>query len=90
MDIASSELVKKMLIELRKELPTVFSRKVIPKYIGGSISCGTLANLASKGCGPPCICGGRNVIYEKESFLDWFELYLQGGIKAVESVYGRE
>ncbi len=73
--------------KLSRELPLIFARKDIPKYLGKSISIGTLANATSAGYGPPCIRNGRNTIYEKESFLEWFKVYLKGGLKAIKESY---
>ncbi len=76
------------LESLRTSLPPIFARRVLPKYLGGAIALGTIANLGKDG--PPYVQQGRNAIYEKESFLKWFQLYLEGGIKAVKTLEERE
>ena len=60
---------------LREELPAVFGRTAIEKLIPGTYTEKTLANMATKGIGPPCFKQGRKVMYERESFMDWFEAY---------------
>ncbi len=49
----------------------------------GVIAPGTLANLASKKQGPPCISKHGKAIYEKDSFLDWLADWLGSGEKIV-------
>ncbi len=74
---------------LEDSLPAIFSRKLIPQYLGGILSSGTLANLASMGCGPRFVRNGRNAVYEKFSFLDWLRIYLEGGREKLRTVYVR-
>ncbi len=53
---------------------TIISRSNIKKITGGAISAGYIANLDSKGEGPPgrfkC---GRKVCYPLEPFIKWME-----------------
>lgn len=78
--------IKQCVESLRVVLPPIFARRVLPKYLGGVIAVGTIANLGKDG--PPYIQQGRNAVYEKESFLQWLKVYLEGGIKKVKKVYG--
>lgn len=61
-----------ILKKLQEVLPLFFTRKDIPKYLGSIISRGTLANLGKKD-GPPYELIGNKAVYEKNSFLVWFE-----------------
>jgi len=68
---------KQILVDrLRNELPPIFTRKIAAKHLGGVIARGTLANLDSKGIGPGGVKGGKHRIYERDSFLAWFEGWL--------------
>lgn len=58
---------------LHQELPPIFSRKHVEEMTGKLIRRQTLANLDSKGDGPPLIRLGKKVGYEKDSFLKWIE-----------------
>ena len=58
--------------KLRAELPPVFTRKEIVRYLGGVIAEGTLANLAVMKQGPPSFRSRRHVAYERDKFLEWF------------------
>lgn len=60
------------LKKLQEVLPPFFTRKDVPKYLGSTISPGTLANLGKKH-GPPYEIIGNKAVYEKESFLEWLE-----------------
>ena len=71
----SSEFVEVILSSLAEELPPIFARKDIPRFLGSSLAVGTLANLgASKG--PPYIRRGRHAVYERVSFLSWYRTWL--------------
>lgn len=59
---------------LRQTLPPIFPRKEIPKLLGNAISVGTIANLGKDG--PPYIRQSKHSIYEKNTFLEWYERYL--------------
>ncbi len=84
----SNEQINTMIEALRQELPTVFARKDIKKFFASAIAVGTVANLSSQGLGPKFIRNGRNCIYCRDQFLAWFEVYLTGGIKALEATKG--
>lgn len=68
-------LVEAFIASLAQELPPVFARKDIPRFFGGSLAVGTLANLGPK-LGPPYIRRGRHAIYEKSQFLSWYRSWL--------------
>ncbi len=90
MPITKDFNVDHILSKLLIALPPIFSRKEVPNLLGGSISVGTLANAECGGYGPPCVRNCRNCIYEKDSFLQWFKVYLEGGLKGVQAVYGED
>lgn len=69
------ELVESMCQGLQKSLPAVFARTSVPELFGKCLAVGTLANLGSEN-GPPYIRRGKHAIYEKKSFLKWFEQWL--------------
>lgn len=56
--------------KLQNSLPSFFTRKDVPKYLGSIISRGTLANLGKKN-GPPYEIFRNKAVYEKDSFLEW-------------------
>lgn len=70
MNVISTSILK----NLQQHLPSYFTRKDIPKYLGSIISRGTLANLGKKD-GPPYEIIRNKAVYEKKSFLNWFEKY---------------
>ncbi len=82
------EMICRCIDALRQDLPSIFARKEVPRLTGNAIAAGTLSNIHSQGYGPPCVRNGRNSIYEKQTFLAWYSLYLRGGIKAVKNAYG--
>jgi hypothetical protein len=59
------------LTELLNTLPPMIARKDIDRYLGGIISKGYLANLDSKGEGPPKIKIGKNVGYLRRPLVEW-------------------
>ncbi len=69
---------------LQVSLPAVFTRSSVDTLLGGVIKSGTLANMKSRGVSAPCICKGRNTVYEKSTFLLWLRKYLEGGIKSLD------
>lgn len=66
------------LTELLKTLPPMIARKDIDRYLGGIISKGYLANLDSKGEGPPKVKIGKNVGYLRRPLVEW--LAARGGM----------
>jgi hypothetical protein len=59
--------------KLMKELPPIFTRSVAVKGIGGVYSTGSLANMDSRGEGPPDrLQVGRRTCYERAAFIEWF------------------
>ena len=44
-------LIEAAITGLQASMPAVFARREIPKYVGGSLTVGTLANLGKDG--PP-------------------------------------
>jgi hypothetical protein len=62
------------------EFPRVIARTEVGRITGGLISPKTLANLDSKGEGPPeLIRVGRRVGYPSESFLGWLDQRIHQG-----------
>jgi len=57
---------------LEKTLPPVFGRPAVGDLLPGVLSGKTLANLESKGEGPPCYKAGSRTFYEKDTFIPWF------------------
>ena len=71
----------KILIErLRQELPPVFTRKFICKFLGGYLTPGGLANMDCAGIGHGGVRVGKVVVYEKEHFLTWLSRRLSGSV----------
>jgi hypothetical protein len=62
--------------KLRETMPPAFVRKEIPRLLGGILTVGTIANLDAAKQGPPKLRLKRHVVYEKDSFLEWFKKYL--------------
>lgn len=61
-----------LIIEnLRQNLPPLFNRKTVQEALGQTIKARTLANLDALKQGPPKFRLGKNVFYERESFLEW-------------------
>lgn len=69
--------VQTIIERLRIELPPVFPRKAVSRYMGEYLVPATLANLDSKGCGPGGVKAGKAVLYERESFLAWLQRRLE-------------
>ena len=63
-------LIEAAIIGLEASMPAVFTRREIPKYVGGSLTVGTLANLGKDG--PPYFLVNKHATYEKNSFLKWY------------------
>jgi hypothetical protein len=63
--------------KLKESMPPVFTRKELPKLLGGILTVGHICNLDSSQQGPPRMRLKRHVIYERDSFLEWFKLYLE-------------
>jgi hypothetical protein len=70
-----SDVIEAALAGLEASLPAVIARKEIPKYVGGSISVGTLANLGKNG--PPYFLVNKHATYEKKSFLAWYRAQIK-------------
>jgi hypothetical protein len=64
---------EKTLRILETMLPPVFPRSRVGQLTDGLFSPGYLANLDSAGTGPPRTAFGQRgqVVYERETFLDW-------------------
>lgn len=67
----SANPVQVDLTELLNTLPPMIARKDIDRYPGGIISKGYLANLDSKGEGPPKVKIGKNVGYLRRPLVEW-------------------
>lgn len=61
---------------LKTNLPPVFNRRTAQEFLGNIISARTLANLDSLKKGPPKKYLSKNVVYERDSFLEWLEARL--------------
>lgn len=75
-------LAEAMVLALEKSLPPVFARKDIPRFFGGSLAVGTIANLGK--AGPPYVRRGRHAIYERTAFLAWYRSWLSGEANLAE------
>ncbi len=65
--------MKEIIVERLKEgLPIVFARTEVDKLTGGALKARTLANWHSQGKGPDFVRDGKRVVYEKESFIQWY------------------
>lgn len=64
-------LIEAAIAGLEAAMPAVIARREIPKYVGGSLSVGTLANLGKDG--PPYFLVNKHATYEKKSFLQWYK-----------------
>lgn len=64
---------------LQASLPPGFGRPKVDELLPGFLSGKTLANLESKGEGPPSFQFGRRRVYIRESFIDWFINRMQQG-----------
>jgi len=53
------------------DLPPFIGRAEVSKYFPGILTPKTLANLASRGLGPPYFKVGRKVVYRTEDLLEW-------------------
>lgn len=82
-NLGGQGLVEAMVSSLEKSLPPVFARKEIPRFLGGSLAVGTLANLGK--AGPPYMRCGKHAMYEKSTFLTWFREWLGGEANHSES-----
>jgi len=72
------------LAELLKTLPPMIARKDIDRYLGGIISKGYLANLDSKGAGPPKVKIGKNIGYLRRHLVEW--LAARGGVNMGDDI----
>ena len=63
-------LIEAAIAGLESTMPAVIARREIPKYVGGTLSVGTLANLGKDG--PPYFLVNKHATYEKKSFLEWY------------------
>ena len=70
------QFLSTMLEKLRISMPPIIARKELPKYLGGMISVGTLANMGRKD-GPPYRRCSRNAVYERDSFLEWLKAWME-------------
>lgn len=65
------------LSALRKLLPPIIPRKRFEHYLGGILSQQYMANLDSRGDGPPNVKIGRSVCYLRDPLVDWLEARIQ-------------
>lgn len=52
---------------------TIVARNKIEDFTGGGMKPGYMANLDSKGIGPPSIRIGRKIVYPVQTLLSWLE-----------------
>ena len=71
--IADNLAAKREFLDLLAgELPPVIARKDVERLLGGIVTRKTLANADARGAGPETAYAvGRNVVYRRESLLDW-------------------
>lgn len=69
--------INHIIDKLNESMPPIFTRKELPKLLGGILTVGHICNLDSSNQGPPRMRLRRHVIYERDSFLEWFKLYLE-------------
>jgi len=60
-----------ILEQLSQELPPVFARAAVSRFLPGIYEPQTLCNMESQGSGPPSTKIGKKVCYERDSFLQW-------------------
>lgn len=60
-----------LIEQMRTNLPVAFGRQSIDHLLPGVLTSKTLANMSSKGEGPPFFRQGRKVMYERDTFLEW-------------------
>ncbi len=70
-----NDLIETAIAGLDASMPAVIARREIPKYVGGSLSVGTLANLGKDG--PPYFLVNKHATYEKKSFLNWYRAQIK-------------
>ncbi len=56
---------------IEKELPSLFTRTVASKALGGLIAPRTFANIDCRGEGPNRVKINGKIMYEKSSFMQW-------------------
>jgi hypothetical protein len=69
-EIEPTDVIESAMAGLESSLPAVIARREIPKYVGGTLTVGTLANLGKNG--PPYFMFHKHATYEKKSFLAWY------------------
>ena len=68
-NISTNQIIESLM----SNLPAVFNRRTAQESLGNIISARTLANLDSLKKGPPKMYLSKNVVYERDSFLEWLE-----------------
>ena len=63
----------KTFLEDLEKYPPRFGHQTVAELFPGIVSSKQLANLASRGEGPPYLVVRRRVTYERESFLRWLD-----------------
>ncbi len=58
-------------VELENSLPPVIARVDVPKFFGGLISTGWMANRDCAGTGPRSFKLGKKVAYTRGDFITW-------------------
>lgn len=71
---------EKIISNLKKDLPVMFRRVDVDKLTGGVITANFLRNLATTvpELAPVARRFGKFIVYDKEEFLNWVEMYYGG------------
>lgn len=56
---------------------SVVTRSRVAELTGGILAPGTMANLDSRGEGPPKVNIGRKSAYPLDQFIEWFKAYIR-------------
>ena len=87
-----NDFLKELLRRCIREWPPVIARQDISQYTGGLLSPENLANIDSRGEGPPRVrLQGRKVGYPSRELADWLKKrldYLPAGTPGDDIVVG--
>lgn len=70
------DFIRQAIASLMESMPATFPRNKVHDVTGGMITGTHMANLASLGDTPLYGQPGKKIVYEKNTFLKWFEGYL--------------
>jgi hypothetical protein len=72
MSVHETEKLNKLRESLRRSWPApLVSRAEAPKFSGGLVASGTLANADCAGTGPERLKVGRRTAYLRDSLIEW-------------------